>query len=349
MCKHTAWLGLAAGSTTGSHGTMLLEFNRLQSLLALNVFPNPSTQTPSLIALVGGSFKTNVVRALISPPKSMRGQGHADVHIHVYPPTINHKTPVLLADYTFPGQIQHEQSYFDINCHEIFWRPLSWTNQSGKELTPENVAENVAENVLARLLAPFTDVICIFSSDFGGLVGVGGLLEALMRKGNASTLPQVVRPIVFVVMDSAAIPPHANLIAKQFLLEMLHFNGEISAYFSNLTVLHISPRKPQALLDHILPAVEEMQRRRKEARYLFSLEHFSALFKHACDHFSNTITEPVDFVKFSRLRNPIPQAFPQHLAELLGQMSTETEITNSGVPLIASSLFLDSNPPGMHG
>jgi hypothetical protein len=345
MCEHTAWLGLVAGSAAGLHGAMLLEFNRLQTILALRIFPNPSTQTPSLITFIGGSYKTRVVRELISPFKS---QDHANAHIHAYPPTINHDRPVLLVDYTFPGQIQHEQFFYDINCHEIFRRSLSWTNQSGQEFRPRNIAENV----LARLLAPFSDVVCVFSSDFGGLAGVGELLEALMRKGLASTLPPVIRPAVFVVMDDATInAPHTSLIAKQFLLEMIqrNFSGEISAHFSNLTVLCISSRKPQALLDHVLPAVTEMQKRRKEARYLFSLHHFCALFKHACDHFSRTITEPIDLVKFSRLQNPVPQAFSQHLAEFLGQLPTEVELTRSGIPLVASSIFLDSSPPGMHG
>jgi hypothetical protein len=348
MCDHTAWLGLVAGSAAGSHGAMLLEFNRLQTLLALRVFPNPSTQTPSLITFIGGSCKTRVVRGLVSPFKSFKSQDHSNAHIHAYPPAVNHDKPVLLADYTFPRQIQHEQFFYDINCHEVFWRSLSWTNRSGQELKPRNIAENV----LARLLAPFSDVVCVFSSDLGGLVGVGELLEALMRKGLASTLPPVIRPAVFVVMDDAAInDPHTSLIAKQFLLEMIqrNFSGEISAYFSNLTVLCISSRKPQALLGHILPAVAEMQKRRKEARYLFSLDHFCALFKHACDHFSRTITEPIDLVKFSRLQNPVPQAFSRHLAEFLGQLPTEVELTRSGIPLIASSIFLDSSPPGMHG
>lgn len=343
MCKHTAWLSLV----TGSHGTMLLDFNRLQALLHL--FPDPSTQTPSLITFVGGRCKTRTVRKLISSEAS-NIQDHADIHLHVYPPTMAHDSPFLLADYTFPTQILPEQNYSNVNCHEIFRRSLSWTNNSAQ------VLGTVAESVLARLLVPFTDVICIFSSDFGGLVGVAGMLKALMCRGHirhtSSTLPQVIRPTVFVVTEN--LTPRTDLVETQFLLEILQesFTGDIAAHFSCLSVLSIPPNKHrhQILLEHISRAVAEMQKRRKGTRNLFSLQHFAALFRPACDQFSSLkTTEYFNFVEFSRLRNPAPHAFTQHLTEFLGQLTSKMDIINSGVPLIASSILLDNNPPGMHG
>lgn len=93
-------------------------------------FPNPSVQTPSLVTLVGGARKTRAVRQLLSPTQCRC----------VYPPTMTHQQPVVLADYTFPGPIP--------TATRFFGDPY----QSMQEFPPGTVAESV----LARLLVPFT-------------------------------------------------------------------------------------------------------------------------------------------------------------------------------------------------
>lgn len=89
--------------------------------------------------------------------------------------------------------------------------------------------------------------MCIFVSDFGGLVGVAETLKALVRKRH--TLTQAVCPIVLIVTENAIVPPqaHTDLIATQLLLEILRrdFGGEVLAYSSRLTVLYILPNKHQ--------------------------------------------------------------------------------------------------------
>ncbi|PWW71917.1 hypothetical protein C7212DRAFT_348466 [Tuber magnatum] len=94
-------------------------------------------------------------------------------------------------------------------------------------------------------------------------------------------------------------------------------------------------------------ALQEMYSLRQQCKTLFSFRHFAALFKSACDHFSTTITTPFSFIKASRLQVPVAPKLSQRIAEFLQKLNSSYPI-DSAISVIASSILLDSNPPGMH-
>jgi hypothetical protein len=81
----------------------------------------------------------------------------------------------------------------------------------------------------------------------------------------------------------------------------------------------------------------------------FSATHFTVFFRHACDHFVQTPDEPFNFIKTSRLRNPVSPEMDQNLSRFLKHIRSPRELTKFAIPVIASSLFLNAYPPDMHG
>ncbi|OCK95341.1 uncharacterized protein K441DRAFT_556486, partial [Cenococcum geophilum 1.58] len=81
---------------------------------------------------------------------------------------------------------------------------------------------------------------------------------------------------------------------------------------------------------------------------LFSVTHFAAFLASAYEHFSQKIDEPFDFIKASRVDNPVPRDLDEHLTNLLKHVRNSGDLIEFAAPTIASSLLLDSYPPNSH-
>jgi hypothetical protein len=103
------------------------------------------------------------------------------------------------------------------------------------------------------------------------------------------------------------------------------------------------------LEERVVQASDQVRFNRAETRTLFSARHFAAFFRHACDHFARNPREPFDFVKASRLRNPVSVDLDKHLSNFLKNIKSPHELTEFAVPVISSSFLLDHYPPDMHG
>jgi hypothetical protein len=127
-------------------------------------------------------------------------------------------------------------------------------------------------------------------------------------------------------------------------MALQHITGIwFSAFFSRLDVLCI-PRRP-VLFKILAPVLEDCLIARRQKRCLFSVTHFAALFRYACD--SIVEGKPLNFIKATRLHNPVPESFASHMFRLLSSFSRD-EIYDFAIPMIASSILLDCAPPGMH-
>ena len=82
---------------------------------------------------------------------------------------------------------------------------------------------------------------------------------------------------------------------------------------------------------------------------LFSGRHLAAFFEYMSDHFGRTIREPFDFVKASRMLNPIAPDLDIYLSNFLKHIKSPKELTDFAALTITSSFLLDHYPPGMHG
>lgn len=327
-CKHSTSLDIAAGSL----GATLVLSDQL-----LNVFANPTTQTPRLITFLGSRLKTQTVRKLLKIP---RNPTKATVHIHSYPKTVKCQQPILIADYTTGNITGDTKPHY---CHETLCQELGW--YTPKKTDIKTIRETT---VLARLILPFTDVLCIYLADFHGIDGVTQCFKKIIKEGLASK--PFLRPRVLVVTERSDTPCHYDLITTQILRDCLHnvCGPLLEQCFSSINVVCI-PRGKQhvrVLMEHLEQLSEKSCNDRQTGDVLFSLTHFAAFFKAACSHFSRTITAPFDFVRASRFKNPVPQSLSMGILRLLS-VTPQSELYRSYI-LIASCFMLDCVPPGMH-
>ncbi|KKY29202.1 putative patatin-like phospholipase [Phaeomoniella chlamydospora] len=315
--------------------------------------------TPSLVVLIGGGAKSAALQVLTSVRKtrkyaaSSRRRQAVNVNLHISSPCIVDGGPIFVAEGDIPYHAPKERPR-SASCHET----VRFTLPRIREGALEPAITAASEDIYSRLLCPFADVICFFAVDFDGYVSIARHLAACLDKGQPSTLPKTTYPRLLIVTEAQVPGPASDEEAKDVFLQVLR-EETVKGFqerFSTLEVVTVLPEGTTSasephydrLREHFKEAVNEVRAARAEARMLFSARHFAAFFDYACDHFSKTTREPFDFIKTSRLRNPVPAELDEHLCNFLKRIESPEEVTEFAVPVIASSLLLDHYPPGMH-
>ncbi|KAA8895327.1 acyl transferase/acyl hydrolase/lysophospholipase [Sphaerosporella brunnea] len=330
-CKHSDWLHVVAPST-------LQDFNRLQALITCGAFPDPEHQAPSMITFVGGTAKTRALNKLLGR-KHERCGTRADVAVHVYPGTHSTSSPTLIADFALSPRAPVVPAFSGTPCHEIITRPLA---------VPDTGAKKLKEIVLSKLFGPFTDILCIFMSDFGGLENIVTLLATWIAQNTLDRANPRFYPQLMLLMEKPAVPAHRDSITAQILRELLASKHlDPSTCFSRLDVLCMPSFTRGSLVKYLFPILDDTRSARRQVQALFSMTHFATLFKYACDNMSKSM-EPLNFISASRLQNPVPASFGSHIYRFFSSFTSSIAIYKCAVPLVASSLVLDAAPPGMH-
>lgn len=348
-CDHSHWLRLY---NQGGE-VALLESDRLRTLTKYIQYPD--IQKPSLLVLIGNVAKSVALRELFSVKRAwwLRSKQSANgVHLHLDPSTIFTGKPIFLADLDLPGQPLKAKSIPRDKCHETASHAIEWITD-----VPGVPPSDLASRIYARLLFPFTDVFCFFCTDLGGFRQIAIQLAAWLEKATSSTLPKSTRPRVIIISDK--IPPGtaSENEAKRAFLWMLseETTKDPLEQFSDISVVALFPAgtmsveaRHRRLKEQLLDALDHIRTTRDETRHLFSATHFGALFEYACAHLAKTIEQPFSFIKASRTYNPVAPNLGEHLLTFLKHVRTPIELTEFAVPIIASSVLLDSYPPGAH-
>jgi hypothetical protein len=127
----------------------------------------------------------------------------------------------------------------------------------------------------------------------------------------------------------------------------------LSQQFGGIRVLAIPAvetvsRAWKSLKSRILQDSHDIQKLRREAQVAFSVCHFKAFFGLACEHFCKDIVSPFNFIRASRISNPIPEELSTHLTAFV-ELVSPNQLLTFAAPVIGSALVFDSYPPGMHG
>jgi hypothetical protein len=347
-CDHSHWLSFG----TYGNNTCLLESDRLQTLT--HQIQDPDTQQPSLFVLIGNRFKSQALQELFGIKKGRKFRSKRDageIHLHLDPSTIFHSRPILLADSDLPQQNLRGGLPAADKCHETIRRSLPRAGRS------HGAQDRSTDKIYSHLLLPFADVFCFFSADVGGFKQIAHHLAIWLEEVQPSTLPRNTSPRVVIVTEK--IPPGAEREkeAKKAFLWLLReeTTRDLSEQISDIHIVALLPVhkvSPKAryrrLKECLLNRSDEVRRNREGARTLFSATHFTALFRYACDHFSQPSKEPFDFIKASRKQNPIAGDLAEHISNLLKHIKSAKELMEFAVPIIASSFLLDNYPPQSH-
>ncbi|KAL6716956.1 hypothetical protein ACLMJK_004869 [Lecanora helva] len=334
-CHHIGWFQLS-----GREDFQLHYDNRIRAVL--QQLTNPETQYPSMIFLIGTKHKDIALRQLFPHNNIKRGYRSGTVNLRLDSTTISSDIPLLFADGDPRALIPYQLGA--THCHEEVVFPLEWQPASG----------DIIRTLYSRLIAPMTDVVCVFADDFDGLEDVASFLSRWVRMGSPSNLPSAVRPRVLIVAEETAAT--YNVLEMENLRHRLaqenpHSRGEI---FSSVSILHLAGdyvsqlARYRRLKEVLMTYVGEARNERLQQRLLFSARHYEAFFRRILHHVARSITEPFDFIGATRKNNEIADDYEDHITHFMSLAKEYFVPYHSLASFLASSILMDAYPPGMH-
>lgn len=344
-CDHSYWLSLHVQGTE----TTLLESDRLQVLTSQII--SPDTQQPSLFVLIGNAAKSLALRELFgvrNAYKSRYKRSSSEIHLYLDPSSVFHSRPILLADSDLPKQSLRTKAPTTNKCHDTTRRTLS---------RPGSSVDKIAVEIYSHLLFPFADVFCFFSADLGGFRQIARHIATWLEIGQSSNLPKSTHPRVVIVTEKIPLGVESEREARKAFLWLLReeTTKDLSEKISAIDIVALFPSnkisveaRHRRLKECLMNSSDQVRKNKEDTKTLFSATHFTAFSKYACDHFSKTSTEPFDFIKASRIQNPVAPDLGEHLSNFLKHIKSIEELTEFAVPTIASSFFLDNYPPDTH-
>jgi hypothetical protein len=343
QCHHSFWLSLGLRG----NGTDLIVSTRVQNITEF--IPNPNTQTPGLLVLVGNATKTLVLKEVFGVKRTRHfsvRRSPAEIHLHLDPSSIFQERPLFIADGDLSKRISGKLSLE--RCHEIVRREIKKTRY-GTGL------RRLASSIYSELLSPLTDVFCFFCDDLGGFKQVASQLATWLEHGNLTGL--AIRPRVVLVTANIPVGVKSEKKARAEFLTMLRreTSNDLFDLVSAIDVIALFPSgsisvdaRHRLLKERLLDSLDRSQKTRRDARMLFSATHFASLLESAYEHFASCRQTPFNFIKASRAFNPIAENLAEHLSNFLSQVSSLEMLTKFAAPSIASSFLLDNYPPDAH-
>ena len=338
VCEHIAWLRLS-----GHNDLFLHDGQRFQCLL--QEINSPDTQFPSLVLFLGKRQMATALREVFTQNNFRKTRKESFLDLRVDTTTTTSDYPLFFADgdldYAIPPRVE------DPPCHETRVLPLEWSTPFG--IHPLFL-------LYSRLVFPFTDVICLFAEDYGGLERLATILKLCASFGNASSMATSVRPRVIIAVSGHDSSPTYDLFeTEQFRSRLQEQNADVqsnSFFHVKLVKLagdHLSPlARYRRLKEVILNEVDEARETKIQKRGLFSAIHMSSLFSRAIVHTTRCIDRPFNFIGASRVMNPASTCHSFHLLNFLkltGKTKHHEEFVSR---TIASSILFDAYPPRMH-
>lgn len=244
-----------------------------------------------------------------------------------------HGPPYLFADTDL--FLQKYSSWYKSSLY-----PINWPSSSKQE---------VLDAVFARLLLLFSDVVCIFADDYEDPEYITAQLSKWANLGSASTLPRDVRPQVVIVTSKRSFTlknlfPNLDTQSQARMLEA--FPSIIPFYVPENQLSHMAQHRP--LKELLFRLADQARNVRRRHNCLFSALHLNAFFDQAVEHTAATKDQPFDFIKRSRNGNEVQDNYVGHLSTFLQLGKTHSLSYDDVAFFLASTIVLDSYPPGMH-
>jgi Patatin-like phospholipase len=340
-CDHNAWLHLTGGKSDFG----VRYENRFQCVI--DQLTTPSEKSPYLAFFLGRK-KKDAALCQVFRHNDLERQRRApgSIRLDVDNGSLKSKHPILFAD-ADPNLQVIPHDLCRSSCHPHRVTSLPWAAA---------VPHLVQDIVLNRLLFLFTDVICLFADDVGGLAGVKTLLTSWATIGSASSLPLTIRPRLLVISQEDHSSATYNLLEREnFRYDLLHNTGvDLSQTFASIKAIVLPGEHLSSAAQYVRLRAEitrEFYRARESrtaASVAFSGTHQNALFEYALKHMSRTIQETFDFVCAARQGNELGQHYSGHIENFLSLTKAQGIPIDAVCSYIASSVLMDAYPPNMH-
>ena len=324
-------------------------------------------QSPTFIAFVGKKAKAAALKHIFADlDEAIPIEPHGQIRLLSDPRTREDDSPVVYVDCELHNQAPSELRPHGREGAETR-RRLAWTELLEAQPKADQRA-SLGHRLYTRVLAPFMSVFCFFAADMGGLRGVSEAIAEQAAMNSSPDLPQAALPRVLVVFPTASTAFDAEVWETKFvdmIIEaMIQYNSiafrareqahdHLYACFQDIRILGVTPNSTVTARLKVLRARLQLQAGAARAarvshQRLFLFGHFKALISAALDIFASDAQDSLQLAKATRILAPLSPEFPIHITELMAQLPRETSLWDLAVPLVASTLLLDSCPPGMH-
>ncbi|KAL4860494.1 hypothetical protein BDV12DRAFT_209311 [Aspergillus spectabilis] len=333
-CHHTAWVELYRGEGANQ----LAYGSRVKRLI--REIPQPSSACPQLVFLMGRRQKDLALRQLC---RSSYRKEQVGISLRSDMNTLHCPHPRLFADCNPTSRKLPFARHTVLNCHP----------ETVYEIKQELDEYSCQDLILTRLLFLFTNVICIFADDVGGVDGARQLLQTWIKIGSASSLPAAIRPRI-VIVGSHSQNATQSLLDKEDLLFQLTASGNPFFHvFGDLEIFNLPPENlsPEARFLGLRREVTHQLQYARAARdrhyALFSATHFDAFFASALNDMSY-LYQTFNFTKSARVSRPLDGAFAFHVTRFISGANKARLPYESIASHIASAVLMDAYPQGMH-
>ncbi|KFY04385.1 hypothetical protein V491_09370, partial [Pseudogymnoascus sp. VKM F-3775] len=301
------------------------------------------------------SMSAQLEKATTTPLRSKQNGRHCgEIHLRLDAgaQSIQSRRPLLFADGPIPDIENNVSNTEQYSILEPVSQNLQW---AGDNL---NVT---LSNIYANLLGPFTDVVCLFLSDFGGLASIVDFVALWLNCFTNRSLPSVCYPRLLIAIENSTSTRSDKCWESRWKTKFSRLlrkktTRPIKEAFSYVGIHHLVTNdqireeyRYLPLKDRLLNESDAVRAFRIEQRMHFVGKHFNAFFDYAYNHFIHNIGKPFNFIKASRLLNPVFSNLKQHFFTFVKQFQTVEEMNEFALPVVASCILLDSFPPGMHG
>jgi hypothetical protein len=174
-----------------------------------------------------------------------------------------------------------------------------------------------------------------------------------MKKGEPSMAQ--VRSWLMIVVDDGV---EKRLLSTFSDLMRAQTSVDVTRYFGGIRLVSLAKtrkRRRRAYGSHwsklkgeLLRLCELVRKTRVETSCLFAARHLAGFLQEATACITATVQQPFDFIRTSRLDNPVAADLSVHLARFFSHIESLDRLKDFAVPMVASTLMLDHYPPGMH-
>lgn len=317
-------------------------------------------EAPSIITLIGKREKATILRELLGGPDSCYSHEHHG-QIHVWPdPSSTSEHPRTFVDFEI-----HNHSSSQWTVPTPLSGPGAFTMMKWSTPMPHSIKE-IGALICTRVLAPVSNVLCLFTADLNGLRGAAETLASFVDAHLPTDLSYLTRPRVLIaVMTASKSPNVAQLEGKFFSVlkqsmrksqpyeQDVILDDQIFRCFHSIRILPIPSNIPRAkkaslLRDSLMPMDNDARLSRVSNKVLFRHAHVQSFCTAAVQHLCRDGTEPLSVIKVSRAHGFRDDELPTHLDNLLETMESEAWLWYLAVPLISSALLLATYPPESH-
>ncbi|KAJ6050176.1 uncharacterized protein N7446_005585 [Penicillium canescens] len=332
-----AWLDLVPETT----GWSLVDTGRLERLV--EELGHPETQYPSLIWFSGNRNRIKALQALF-PHNNITRRGQTGLaQLHISTETAITENPVLFAETDlFNGHGEHKANISD--------RSLEKTQRYHIHQEGSRSAAHTRRQVITNVLFAFTHVLCLFVDTPSEMQEVLEMLQTPRQnvKIGSRSVPAFTR--VIIVLTRSEMPEAHGTMVK----ELLHFpNASIQLQVS---ILDLRNRHMLSLKSAFEPlrrvVLDEVQISRTEL--IEQGLSFSSL--QLCTLWNRTIelkmgspeNSALNCLKVARESHKMNFVTMEHLVRFLSHANDLGCATEDTHAFVASALFMNAYPPGMH-